>query len=387
MGKHSKFLVTVALFWFSQYVFIPFFTPHLTGLGIASTTAGLILGAYGFSQMLLRIPFGLAANRSGDHKAFMLFGFCCITAAGLILFFAGHPAAFLIARLLAGVASATWVSFTVFFTGLYPAGDTGKAIGTVMAANNLGTLLSYLFGIFFFNRMGGIGAMFAVSVVVGILGFALLLTVKDDRGRGAGGMTLRDFADVLKNRGLMLHSALAALMQLIAFATVITFTANYAKQLGAGGSELAFLSVLTGASGVAGSYWLRTRWCARVPNKIQLAASFALTAAYCLVVPNTGSMALIFVMQLIGGLGVAIAMAQTMALALGGVPLSARSAAMGVYQCIYGLGMTFGPIVMGGLIDLSGQFTIACYGIAAVCAAGFAWSLFAVRAKTDGAGR
>ena len=43
-------LVIVVLFWFAQYVFVPFLSPHLTALGMTASVAGMIMGAYGMAQ-------------------------------------------------------------------------------------------------------------------------------------------------------------------------------------------------------------------------------------------------------------------------------------------------------------------------------------------------
>ncbi|MBQ3879560.1 MAG: MFS transporter, partial [Oscillospiraceae bacterium] len=61
-AKQFLFLVAVALFWFSQYVYTSYFTPYMSSLGIAASLAGTIVGAYGFTQLVLRIPFGVAAD-------------------------------------------------------------------------------------------------------------------------------------------------------------------------------------------------------------------------------------------------------------------------------------------------------------------------------------
>ena len=424
--QNGVFLLIVSLFWYSEYVFIPYFTPYLRGLGIVGSAAGIILGTYGFSQMALRIPFGVAANRSGNHKAFMAAGFISLIAAGILLTVSVHPAAFFVARFLAGLASSTWVSFTIFFTNRHAVGNTGKAISLLMVANNCGTLSSYLFGIVFFDRYG-ISFMFMMSVTAAVTGMALLFTIKNGRpgdttqngeetvpsdtapadtanagvaSIGSGpprqapaaptdtapvktNFGIADFGTIVKIRGLLLFSLIAALKQIITFATVMSFTSDHVRNhLGASGRELAFLSVAYSVACIIGASWVRTGWCAKIPYKYQLAVSFLLSALYCMVVPNTGSLYVVYLFQLIGGIGQAAAMTLTMALALGSVPQTGRSAAMGVYQSIYSLGMTLGPVMMGGLLDVFSSFGYACYAIIAVCAAGAAICLKFVKQVT-----
>ncbi|MDR1061600.1 MAG: MFS transporter [Clostridiales bacterium] len=395
MKRHFGFLLSISLFWFSQYVFVPYFTPHLAAIGVIPSMIGVIAGAYGFSQMLLRVPLGIVADRLRNHRLIMLLGFACLIAAGALLRVAGHPAAFLAARFLAGVSSATWVSFTVFYTGRQPASEMGRAVGALLVANNLGTMASYLFGILFYETLGMSGVFMCSIAAAALGGLALLLAAKDGRGAGqeSGAISAGELKMAARDRGLLLYSALAALMQLIAFATFMSFTANYAKEIGAGGRELAFLSVVAGAAGVLGSYWMRTARSGKIGARSQMAAAFLMIAAYCAVVPNSRSMAWIFAAQAVAGLGHAVAMALTMARALRGVPQAARSTAMGIYQSVYGLGMTLGPVLMGAILELAGGMAggsaPAFYSMAAISAAGALWSAAALKESrgADGAGR
>ena len=78
MKEHSKnqtyLLISVVFFWLAQYVYTPFQTPYLTTLGLSSRFIGIIIGAYGISQMLLRIPVGVMADLGGTHKRQILIG-------------------------------------------------------------------------------------------------------------------------------------------------------------------------------------------------------------------------------------------------------------------------------------------------------------------------
>ena len=51
-------LAIVVLFWFAQYVYVPFQTPYLTSLQVSAAFIGVIVGAYGVTQMTLRLPVG-----------------------------------------------------------------------------------------------------------------------------------------------------------------------------------------------------------------------------------------------------------------------------------------------------------------------------------------
>lgn len=62
MHKSKTLFLAVIFFWFAQYVYIPFQTPYLTAVGTKAGMVGMIIGAYGISQMLLRMPVGILAD-------------------------------------------------------------------------------------------------------------------------------------------------------------------------------------------------------------------------------------------------------------------------------------------------------------------------------------
>ena len=85
-GKDTVlFLTAVTMFWFAQYVYIPYQTAYLSGIGTASGMVGTIVGAYGISQMLLRLPIGLSADKVGKHKPFILLGTLASGSASLMM--------------------------------------------------------------------------------------------------------------------------------------------------------------------------------------------------------------------------------------------------------------------------------------------------------------
>ncbi|MFV0399944.1 MAG: MFS transporter [Oscillospiraceae bacterium] len=373
-----RFLFIITLFWFSHYVFIPYFTPYLEGLGILPTAIGIIVGTYGFSQLLLRIPFGALADRLRSHRLFMLLGFACLMLAGGLLIFADSPAFFMAGRFLSGVSASTWISFTVFYAGRYPGARAGKAVGAVMVANNLGVLLSYLVGMVLYDRVG-ISGLLVVSICTAGLGLILVLAKKEQEQFGDKRMRLSDLPVVLRDKNLLLYSGLAALTQFIVFATTQSFTANYAKDLGASGLELGLLSVVASLVGILGSFWTGTDASRKVSDRLQLSVAFLLLGVNCLLVPACTTMYALYAVQAIGGVGRAILLSLTMSLSSRTIPDHLKSTSMGVYQSIYGLGMTLGPVLTGGIMGITGGYATAFYVIAGLSGLGLVWSALVVK--------
>ena len=64
--KKKRFLIYLAtfFFWFAQYVYNPYMTPYLLGLYITASFAGVIVGMYGSTQLICRLPGNAAWRRA-----------------------------------------------------------------------------------------------------------------------------------------------------------------------------------------------------------------------------------------------------------------------------------------------------------------------------------
>lgn len=384
--RKMLFLLTVGLFWFAQYTYIPFFTPHLTGLGFAATLVGTIVGSYGFVQLLLRIPLGVLADLKQEHKLFIGMGLLALATAGVILQFAQSPLLYLLARVLAGLAASTWVSFTVFFSGYYSNEDTNKAMGLIMLFNNGGMLLSYILSGLLFEPFG-IKALFLLSTATALLGFVLLLFTGRTGAVNKNPVRLRELAEVVKNKQLWNYSLLSALCQLVCFATAMSFTSNIAKGLGAGGTELGIISGVFTAAGLVASSFISSKLMARVGDKRLTLLGFVLMGVYCVAIPLCSSLWEIYIWQFVGGLGRSFILTLMMSSAIRFISPEKKSTAMGFYQSVYSLGMTLGPMLMGSLIDFGGSYLPAYLAMAGLAIAGVVWVAFSRFGEKKGAAK
>ncbi len=94
-------------------------------------------------------------------------------------YFIPNPYSLLATRFIAGIASATWVNFTVLFVSYYKQSESGKAISIVTASSKLGQLLA-MFTSGFIAMKYGVRAIFLSSMIASIicLFFQLFLSMK-----------------------------------------------------------------------------------------------------------------------------------------------------------------------------------------------------------------
>jgi len=174
------FCVVTSLYWFSMYTYVPNLSTYAESIGASHKMVGLILGSYGFTQMLLRIPLGIFSDRINKRKIFILLGILISLLSALGMGLLKNPIFLLIFRGLTGVAAATWVAFTVLFSSYFPENETPKAIGYINSFNSLGQMVAMLLGGIVAQQLGS-QAPFFLALVGGILAFILSLGIVEQK--------------------------------------------------------------------------------------------------------------------------------------------------------------------------------------------------------------
>ena len=367
--KTTKILLglTIVLYWFAQYVYIPFHTPYILSLGATASFAGVILGAYGIMQMFLRIPIGVIADKRGKHKKILILGLVCAGLASAVRLLFPVPAAFLIANLLSGITSAAWVSVTVFFSSQFSEGEIKKSTGLLLAANNGGILLGFVASLFVGKNIG-VWFVFAASIAAAVCGLITALFVREAAPAQRRAKNIR-FADIIKDKTLLFYSGLSMLLQAITSSTAVAFTSSYAEQFTNVKSDLSLsMIIFMGVSVISNLIISRMK---RIGDDIMLYILFISLGASCVLLPLSSSMGGIYFCQGLAGIGNGAIMAILMTSAMKNVKKECQATMMGVFQAAYGIGMTFGPICLGALVDNWG-YKIGYFGMAALTIAAIA---------------
>ena len=348
-SKRRLLGIITVLFWFAQYIYIPFLTPYLLSLSITATVVGVVVGAYGVTQLVLRIPLGIIIDIIKNHKIFIFMGVFLAGISSIAILFFDSPIMLFVANALSGVASSTWISFTILYSSYYDKSQSTKAIGLINALQNVGILAAFLVGGAVFEQFG-IHALFVLSFVFGMVGCILSLFIKPEPA-GRTNVTASSLAKVMKDKRLLIVSLLGAFVWFLMFGTVYSFTTSTAKELGATGLQLGLIYVLFSIMNIIGSYFVSTNAASKLGEKNNIALGFLLLAVYCAGVAVAPEIILFFPLQIVGGFGAGVLTSALMAIAIRGFEADKKSTAMGFYQSIYSLGITFGPIVMGILVD------------------------------------
>ncbi|MEW9702366.1 MFS transporter [Paenibacillus sp. SI8] len=344
------FCAVTVLFWMSMYTSVPIMAPYVEFLGGNHQLAGWIVGMYGISQMLLRIPVGVLSDRFHKRKLFITFGLLFTGLSGLGLWITKDFTWILLLRALAGAAAATWVDFTVLFTSYYKHEDSTKAIGTISFFNSLGQMLGILAAGWAADSMGW-EAAFVMGAVLGALGLLGSLFLVEKVEADAPKITLRGIGGVATDRTLLFVSLLAICSQVLIFATVFGFTPVYATALGADKFSLSLLTFSTNLPVAIASLMGGRRWANKFGEKRVIVWGFAFMGLSTLTIPFTHHLGVLMISQAIAGFGRGLSFTVLMALSIKHMPADKRATAMGFFQAIYGLGMFAGPVLMGIIGD------------------------------------
>ncbi len=356
-------LAVVVLFWFAQYVYIPYQTPFLTGKGVAAGMIGTVVGAYGVTQMIFRLPVGVMADWAGRHRIFVSAGAALAALASMVRLLAPGGMGFLAANLIGGCASSMWISYMVLFSEYFSAQEQQKATSRVIMACNLGMCLGFVFSSLLYARTG-MAFLCASGMAAGLLGLLISLGVREaDENTGTEKRKrvsrygkkekgrVRQLLQICGNRRLILFSCLALIQQGIQMSTAMSFTTQRLEVLGASSLFIGLASVFYMIAAVVSAQFASTSLCEKRGARFYVPVVFALTGLYCVLVPLTGSRMLIFLLQAFPGMSTGILLSYLTSESMKEVPEDKKSTAMGFFQAVYAVGMTGFPAAAGALTE------------------------------------
>lgn len=350
-NKHQiiKFVIIIILFWFAQYVYVPYQTPFLAAVNVASSFIGIVVGAYGFSQMLLRIPLGMLADWHLNHKLLITLGTLLAGLASIMRVLFPSGIGFLLGNIFSGIASSTWLSFMVYFLKLRSDVSKVENMGILVMANNLGMLLGFVVSSLFYEKIAMKG-LCILGVLAGILACIMTITLPTFQfSYSSGKNSFINLINVFKNKTLLICGVLAFIQQGIQMATTMSFTSQVIKEINAPSYAEGLSSIIYMCSAVLFARITSSKYIAKFSDRSILIVSYILLALYCFAIPLARQIYLIYLLQVIPGVGTGILFAILNAAAISNVPQKALSTATGVFQSIYALGMTLFPIFAGQL--------------------------------------
>ncbi len=340
-----SYLCTMFL-WGAVYIYMPILSPYTKMVSGSLQAAGLVMGAYGLSQMILRVPLGVLSDRTRRRKPFIVLGFVFDGLANLGLILSGSTGMLFLSVFTSGIAASMWVPFTVLFSSYFPLGRIARSMSFIMFFSRLAQICANYSGGKIADAWGWT-IPFYVGGGLSFLGLILALGISEVRPEKSSELSLAKALEVGRNRMLLISSFLCILMQFSNFAVAYGFSPIFAQQLGASKADLGLLLFwyllpnLTGTllSGTLIRRFLADRWI--------LTVGFLLIAGAVFCIPASDRLGTLFLVQAINGTGVGLVFPLLMGLSIQSIPREQQATAMGFFQSLYAVGMSLGPILSG----------------------------------------
>lgn len=335
-----------------MYLYVPVLAVHAENLGASAGLVGVVVGSYGFAQLLLRIPVGVLSDRVGRRKPFILLGIVATGVGALGLGLSSEPGWLVVWRCVSGAGAAAWVAFTVLFSSYFPPEKATRAMSEVSFVGGMALILAtYAGGLI--AQAWGWTVPFFVAVAFSILGISAALRLEERPVPVRRSLAPRELLRIGTVPLLVTVSGVTMLSTWAQWSTVNGFSLIYAARLGADRAELGLLTTVTQAAHTAGTL-LSAYMADRIGIRGTIVLALIVQASGTFVVPWLDSVGLVAVSQALGGGGRGLSYPLLMGLSIRSVALADRATAMGVFQAVYALGMFAGPTTSGLIGDAFG---------------------------------
>jgi MFS family permease len=370
------FIMGTILFWASLYTYVPILPAYIERLSGSLQVVAWIVGAYGLTQIVFRMPLGMWSDRIGARKPFVLAGLVASVVSGVGMAIVSAPILFFALRALAGAAAATWGLLTVLFASYFAPPNPHRAMTVMQVASALAQIAAALLGGWVAAHWGWTAPFYA-GAVLAMFGLACMAVVPDEAGiKPQRRVTVLTVVRIVRLRAVASASIAAALGQFGFWVTVNGFTPIYAVRLGASPETLGILAMVSlvpyAAAPILGDRLLVLG----IRGSHLVSAGYLVVGAATLVIPFIHSIPTLMLSQAIGGVGRGMVFPFLMSCTIQAVAPGERATAMGLFQATYAVGMTMGPWIAGGLVvwlGLGGVFAVTA-GLM-VLAAGVAFFL------------
>ncbi len=343
------FIIATFFFWASIFIYVPILPIYARTKVDNLAMVGVVLASYALPQLLFRVPVGMYYDAITHRKPIVMLSIVIAVGSALGLAVAGSGFTLFLGRGMAGVASAGWVAFTMFFTRYYPPEHSARAIGTINAVNQAAMVAG--------TGTGGVLAgaygyqtVFLVSAGLAALSLAIM-AIAHEPAAVPRTRTSSNLRGVARSPLLIASAAMAVLMQFATFSSIFGFIPTYGVSIGASDSQIGAITMLTLAASAAAAL-VSVRVAERIGYAAALSLSAVLLAGSLVLVPLTATPEALTLVQIVGGLGRGSLLALLMGLSIRSAPPAARATAMGVFQAVYAIGSLSGPLVSGAVADV-----------------------------------
>lgn len=345
-GK-NMFLVVSFLFWFPHFIYVPILSPYLAFLGGEYTFIGIVLGSYGLMQLIFRLPTGIFSDLVKVRKPFIIAGMLISSLSCLIFSMTESLGWILLARVLAGIAAATWVTFTVLYSTYFSNKEVHRAMGSISFIVVLGQFMGMSISGYVVNELGW-RAPFWIGAVISVIGAIIAFFVFEPKEKIAKEpMKVRELVAVMREPSLLIISLLSILAHSIIFTTIFGFIPTYALHIGLRTNDISFIVLAFMIPHAIATLFIGKYVVPFLGEWKSLQIAFLLAAMGTIVTPLVEMKWLFLVVQGVNGFALGLIFPLLLGMSIESIAHEKRATAMGAYQALYAIGIFAGPFVAG----------------------------------------
>jgi MFS family permease len=358
---------------FGMFVILPVFAVWASARpGWTLSLVGIAMGAYGFTQGILQIPFGWLSDRHG-RKRLLYVGLALFSAGSFACALADSPWTLIAGRVLQGAGAVSGVAIAMA-ADLTRESQRTKAMAIIGSTIGLAFAVSFVSAPYLEHRIG-VPGIFAMTGVLALAALAVVRWIVPDAPAGvhvpdsaAFWKALRDPELIRLNVGIFtLHAVLMAMFIVVPFALVRGGLPSsehwwvYLSSVGAG-IVLVLPVLISRASAHERRVFL-----------VSVATIGVSLAVLALTLERLGG---VIAALVIFFAGFNVLEAKLPALVSRAAPREATGAATGVYSSVQFLGTFFGAAAGGALAQHAGfgAVPVACL-VAVVAWLAVAWNM------------
>ena len=369
MSQTARLLLVIGLFWFTQYVYVPYTTPFLLAQKVSADFVGLVVGFYGAIPFFTRLFVGIFSDKIGYYKPMIIVGCASAAVASIIRLYLPTGMGFLIANIISGFSSSMWMCFILFHTKTLTKENLQKGMGYVLAACNGGILLGFFASATLYEHFG-MFLMCLLSVSGGIISTIISLSLKEPPNQNINPPKVSELLHVAYNKRLWFFSVIGMIQQGILMGTAMSFSNEVAHSLGASAWQIGIMTMTMTASYTASNLLSSTHTAIKIGPGILMTLSQICMALYCVLMVTVDSVYALIPIQILLGTTGGFVFSWCSAEALSQIESYRRSTALGIFQSMFAIGMTAVPIVAGYLFAHTSSLNSAFFFQALLAIAG-----------------
>lgn len=352
----NLFMLVSFLLWFPQFMYVPTLSPYMEHTGIPYSFIGVILGSYGLTQLLFRLPIGITSDIIKSRKPFILFGMF-ISMLSCFIFLTMDGAGWLLfARALAGLAAASWVAFTVLYPIYFSEDKVHVAMGSISFIVVLAQFLGMSFSGYIVEEWGW-KAPFWIGSVFSVIGWGLAFFIYEPKNKKVSEpIKLKGLIHIIREPSLLKVSLLSILAHSIIFSTMFGFTSTFALQTGFEASEIIWIVAAFMVPHAIATLFMGNVIIPRLGEGKSLVAAFLLVTIATMLIPFAQLKNIFLVIRGLQGFSLGMIFPLLLGMSIQSIKPAKRATAMGAYQSIYAIGIFVGPFLAG---MVNSQFGLA----------------------------